>query len=139
MDRLRLRELGTLLFVSRSLEREESELALLDESESDDESESESPVEPEPEPELEPELEDRLAFFRLVGFSLRSSLAFSFSLSFSLASRIRLAVPVFVLNSSGTSTDGFPSALTIFASTLGFSSCCVRDGRETYGRLDLHS
>jgi hypothetical protein len=42
------------------------------------------------------------------------------------------------LNSSGTSTDGFPSAFS-FASTFGFSSCSVRDGLETYGRVDLHS
>lgn len=34
------------------------------------------------------------------------------------------------LNSSGTSTDGFPSA-RILASRLGFSSICVREGRET--------
>ena len=42
------------------------------------------------------------------------------------------------LNSSGTSTDGFPSAFNL-ASTRGFSSCAVRDGRETYGRVALHS
>lgn len=42
------------------------------------------------------------------------------------------------LNSSGTSTDGFPSAFNL-ARRRGFSSCAVRDGRETYGRVDLHS
>lgn len=41
------------------------------------------------------------------------------------------------LNSSGTSTDGLPSAFS-FASRRGFSSCCVREGRETYGRVLLH-
>lgn len=41
-------------------------------------------------------------------------------------------------NSSGTSTDGFPSAFN-FESTRGFSSCCVREGREMYGREPLHS
>jgi hypothetical protein len=55
LDCVRLRELGTLRFLSRSLEREESELELetLDESESslDDESESESEVESESESE----------------------------------------------------------------------------------------
>ena len=73
--------------------------------------------------------------------------SFSFSRSFSFSSRIRLAVPVlyddqgemglygaedahFVVNSSGTSTEGLPSALS-FASTSGFSSICVRDGRDT--------
>ena len=44
----------------------------------------------------------------------------------------------FDLNSSGTSTDGFPSAFN-FASNFGFSNICVRDGREMYGRLPLHS
>lgn len=42
------------------------------------------------------------------------------------------------LNSSGTSTDGFPSAFNL-ASRRGLSSCAVRDGRETYGRESLHS
>ena len=44
----------------------------------------------------------------------------------------------FFVNSSGTSTEGFPSAFN-FASSFGFSSICVRDGRVTYGRTDLHS
>jgi len=133
-DLLRLRELGTRLFLSRSLEREESELELepLEESELEPEDESES----ESESESELESEERFAFF--LDFDLPLPLSISFSLSFSLASKIRFAVPVLLLNSSGTSTDGFPSALN-FASTPGFSSCCVRDGRETYGRVDLHS
>ncbi len=42
------------------------------------------------------------------------------------------------LNSSGTSTEGFPSVFNL-ARRLGFSSCAVRDGREMYGRVDLHS
>jgi len=109
--------------------------------------------------------------YRFVRFLARSVL--SFSLCFSLASKIRSAVPLLyskscvrrrsqdkyhtyinrtankgskhqrkctnlVLNSSGTSTDGFPSAFNL-ASTRGFSSCAVRDGRETYGREALHS
>jgi hypothetical protein len=41
------------------------------------------------------------------------------------------------LNSSGTSTLGWPSCLSL-ASSAGFSSCCVRLGRETYGRAFLH-
>jgi len=120
-DLLRLCELGTRLFSSRTLEREESELEFdsLSELDSDDESESEG--------------EERFAFFLDLDLSL--PLSFSFSLSFSLASRIRSAVPVLLLNSSGTSTDGFPTAFS-FDSTPGFSSCCVRDGRDTYGRVD---
>ena len=43
-----------------------------------------------------------------------------------------------VVNSSGKSRLGLPSFLSL-ARTLGFWSCSVRDGRETYGRLDLHS
>lgn len=41
------------------------------------------------------------------------------------------------LNSSGTSTEGCPSAFN-FASTRGFSSCWERDGLETYGLVLLH-
>ncbi len=44
-----------------------------------------------------------------------------------------------VLNSSGTSTDVGPSAFDDLARRRGFPSCAVRDGRETYGREDLHS
>ena len=84
----------------------------------------------------------------------------SFFRSFSFVSRILFAVPTlerlccirhdglkkrkgtkityFVLNSSGTSTDGFPSAFNL-ASTHGFSSCWVREGCEMYGRVDLYS
>jgi len=117
----------------RSLDREpdaEEEL----EPESDSESESEDESEDE-ESEFDDDDEDRRALLR-DGPSPLS--LFSFSRSFSFDSRILFAVPLLVLNSSGTSTDGFPSALS-FARTLGFSNCCVRDGRETYGRVDLHS
>lgn len=44
----------------------------------------------------------------------------------------------YFLNSSGTSTLDLSSSL-IFASNLGFSNCCVLDGRVTYGLSDLHS
>jgi hypothetical protein len=54
------------------------------------------------------------------------------------------------LNSSGTSTDGCPRPRPSaafddddddddLATRSGFSSCAVRDGRETYGRVSLHS
>lgn len=127
-DRLRLRLAGTRRFRSRSLDRPE---------ESEPELESESDPEPEPddesessESESESEEDERLAFFR--------SLSFPFSRSFAFSSRMRFAVPSFVLNSSGTSTEGFPAALSL-TRTLGFSSCSVRDGLETYGRSNLHS
>lgn len=99
----------------------------------------------------------------LLRFFFDVSPSASFPRAFSLASSIRFAVPLLqsiyqhiypaishgtkkpdeglthlFLNSSGISTDGLPSAFN-FASTRGFSSCCVRDGRETYGREDLHS
>jgi len=131
-DRLRLRDLGTLLFSSRALEREESE----PESESLEESELESELDPEFDVEDESESE-RFTLFELT-LLVFFSLSFSLSLAISLASRMRSAVPLLFINSSGTSTDGFPSALN-FISTPGFSSCCVRDGRDTYGRVDLHS
>jgi len=44
----------------------------------------------------------------------------------------------FVLNSSGKSMEGFPSSFSL-SSVLTFASCSVLDGRETYGRVDLHS
>lgn len=145
------------LFLSRSLERDESELEDERESESESslssleceadvesesESDSESDSDVEEECESEPSEVDRLD---LLAFFLGSDVdaeevvdSFSLALSFSLASRIRLAVPLFFVNSSGTSTDGFPSALSL-ASNLGFSIICVLDGRDTYGRGDLHS
>jgi hypothetical protein len=81
--------------------------------------------------------------------------SFSVSLSFSFASSILFAVPLLAgtrksilskvpaathdtylfLNSSGTSIEG----LRILAATFGFWSSCVLEGRETYGRVDLHS
>lgn len=142
------------LFLSRSLERDESELEDERESESesslsslecevDVESESESDSESEVEEgESEPSEVDRLdlrAFFLGSDVDAEEVVdSFSLALSFSLASRIRFAVPLFFVNSSGTSTDGFPSAFSL-ASSLGFSIICVLDGRDTYGRGDLHS
>jgi hypothetical protein len=147
---------------SRSLEESESE------SDADLDSESLSELESD---ESEPEDDDDLVLVLSKNWHRRrkdqahllarflddpSSVSFvNFSLSFSLASNILLAVPLlqlkvrhesnhqygytnFVKNSSGTSTEGFPSAFS-FASTRGFSSCCVRDGRLTYGRVVLHS
>jgi len=114
----RLRSLfGRLRFRSFDLDLEEfeeesdseSELVELDESLSELEDESESDVERE-----------RLAFLR-GGVSLSFPLS-SFDRSFSFASKILFAVPIGFLNSSGTSTEGFPSALS-FASSFGFSSC----------------
>jgi len=111
----------------RSLDLDESELELdpLEESEPELESESES----ECESELESESDDRFTRFDDFSFPL------PFSLSFSLASNIRFAVPFLLLNSSGTSTDGSPKV----ARSAGFSSCFVLDGRDTYGRVALHS
>jgi hypothetical protein len=93
-------------------EESDSELEVeLDESLSeleDEDSESESDVESE-----------RLAFLR-GGVSFPFPLS-SFDRSFSFASKILFAVPIGFLNSSGTSTEGFPSLS--FASNFGFSSC----------------
>jgi hypothetical protein len=108
-ERLRFRSLDLDLEES---EESDSELEVeLDESllELDSDSESESDVESE-----------RLAFLR-GGVSLLFPLS-SFDRSFSFASKILFAVPIGFLNSSGTSTEGFPSALS-FASNFGFSSC----------------
>jgi len=133
-DRLRLR-LRLLLrlrvrrrFVSRPRDRPPDE----SESELDPEPESESESDPELELELE-DPEEELPLARFGSFPVSN-----FSLSFCFASKIRSATPSFFLNSSGSSTDGLPSFL-IFSSTRGFSSCCVREGRETYGRSYLHS
>jgi len=121
---LRLRDLES----DRRESEPESELELELESESGSElSESDELFEPED------DLEDDRPLLCEDSPSFSSS-----ARSFSLASNMRFAVPLFFLNSSGTSTDGLPSALS-FASTRGFSSICVREGRETYGREDLHS
>lgn len=79
----------------------------------------------------------RLAFLSGVSFPFPLS---SFDRSFSFVSKIWFAVPILeeeksailghyklrithgLLNSSGTSTEGFPSVLN-FASNFGFSSC----------------
>lgn len=129
------RRFGRFLLRSLETEREASELdaELADELDPESESDSESEL-------SEEDLEDLLAFFRILP---SSSLAFasdpsSASRSCSFDSKIRFAVPLFVLNSSGTSTEGFPSAFN-FASNFGFSSIAVREGRDMYGRVDLHS
>lgn len=133
------RRFGRFLLRSLEIEREASELdvELADDLELDPESESDSESESEV---SEEDLEDLLAFLRALpssslDFPLDSS---STSRSCSFDSKIRFAVPLFVLNSSGTSTEGFPSAFS-FASNFGFSSNSVREGRDTYGRVDLHS
>jgi len=128
-----LRPRGLLRLSSRSLERElyESEPEP-DDSEAESEPESDDDSDPDSEEEGET-LDDR--FFR---FFARSVFSSPFSRSFSLASKIRSAIPVLFLNSSGTSTDGFPSAFDL-ARRRGLSSCAVREGRETYGLVDLHS
>jgi len=113
----------------------ESELEPELESESDPELESESESEPEPEPEPE---DDPLRLVRFLEDDASLSPLFASALAFSFAAKILSAVPVFVLNSSGTSTLGCPDAFNL-ASTFGFSSCCVREGRVTYGLVDLHS
>jgi len=116
--------IGTRRFRSRSLDRPE---------ESDPELESE--LEPESEPELEDEsdseseseeVDERRAFL----VSLSFSFSFPFSRALAFSSKILFAVPSFFLNSSGTSTEGLPAALSL-ARTLGFSSCSVREGLET--------
>lgn len=125
---------GRFLLRSLETEREASELDAELADELDPESDSESEL------SEEEDLEDLRAFFRVLP---SSSLAFPLdpsnaSRSCSFDSKIRFAVPLFVLNSSGTSTEGFPSAFN-FASNFGFSSISVREGRDTYGRVDLHS
>jgi hypothetical protein len=109
------RRFGLFLLRSLETEREASELDAELADELDPESDSES------EPESELSEEDLLAFFRALP---SSSLAFPLdpskaSRSCSFDSKIRFAVPLFVLNSSGTSTEGFPSAFN-FASNFGF-------------------
>jgi len=127
----------------------ESESELEDElEEEEDESELLLLSELLPELEVDRDLMRRLfddpdlsfwSFFRFFIFSI-SFPASSFSVPnfarvFSFSSRIRAANPVgFLLNSSGTSTVVFN-----LSRILGFSNCCVRDGRETYGRVFLHS
>jgi len=128
LDWLRLRRRLRLRFLDPGfdLEREREEPELEDESESESESELDE--------ELDEDVDDDLRL-RLPDESFFGS---DSSRSFSFAARILFAVPALVLNSSGTSTDGFPSAFS-FARSCGFSSICVREGRETYGRVDLHS
>jgi len=128
---------GLRRFLSWERERDEDESDEEPESE-ESESESEEELDPEEDEESETEPEERddlRAFF--LGLPL-SGLPPPFALLRSLSSSILFAVPVFVLNSSGRSTLGWPSFRS-FAKTLGFSSCSVRDGRETYGLFDLHS
>lgn len=175
MERLWLSFLrGTRLLLLRSREREDSEPELELESESDalesdaDETDTDSELEDD-DLELVERVdlreydvggEDALgvrAYLRAFFLDLPSDpITFCFSLSFSLASRMKFAVPLlddgekhsqttetrdvtyFFLNSSGTSTEGLPSALSL-ANTFGFSSISVREGRETYGRSNLHS
>jgi len=134
-----LRPRGRLRFSSRSLERDlELYESVPEPDDSETESEPESDDDSDPDSDSGSEAEETDApDDRFVRFLARSVLS-SFSLCFSLASKIRSAVPLLFLNSSGTSTDGFPSAFNL-ASTRGFSSCAVRDGRETYGREALHS
>jgi len=103
-----------------------------EEPESDPESESES--EPDSEPDDGDPLLRLFADFALVDDSPSLSLARSFSFA---ASNL-LAVPFCVLNSSGNSTEGFPISFAL-SKVLTFASCSVLDGRETYGRVDLHS
>jgi len=109
----------------------------LDESEleSDSELDSEPLLESESEDDSPDDLEDRLR--RFFDESLSPILSACLARAFSFSSNMRFAVPLLFLNSSGTSTEGFPSAFS-FASTFGFSNCCVREGLETYGRDDLH-
>jgi hypothetical protein len=129
-----LRLLGTRRLLPA--EREDTESDSDSEPELEPDSESELPdIESDSEPELESESDEELEDDRrLLLLGLLSSLLFpfplSFSLSFSLSSSILLAIPVFVLNSSGISTDGAPLAFS-FASDFGFSSISVREGRET--------
>ena len=112
----------------------------------DDEPESESESEPESESESDEDDDEEDADLRrcfLVGGSSPSARRFPLDFSFSrsrsrsLASRILLATPDLFLNSSGTSTLGVPAALS-FASAAGLSRSSVREGRETYGRSNLH-
>jgi len=120
----------------RDLEREREERDA--ESERDPEEESESDPESDSESVSEPEDADTLLLLFPGFVFVCGSPGFSFARSFSLASSNLLAVPVFVLNSSGNSTEGFPSNFSL-SNTLTFASCCVLDGRETYGLVDLHS
>jgi len=149
MELGRLRRLGTRRFLSRSRDLEDSDPDVEepdDESESDEEDESLSLLLPLPDELDVSESESDVDRLRLLRFLLcESSFSFSlplplpsFSRSFSFASRILFAVPIGFLNSSGTSTEGLPSAFNL-ASTFGFSSCSVRDGRVRYGLGFLHS
>jgi len=126
---------GRLRMSSRSFERDREAYELeLELDDSDSASVSDDDSDPDDEPGSEREEADALLDDLFVRF-LAGSLLLSFSRCFSFAAKIRFAVPLLFLNSSGTSTDCFPSALDL----AGFSSCAVREGRDTYGRTDLHS
>lgn len=134
--RLRLRDLERLDV------REEPESLPEDESESESESEPESESESESEEDEDDDDADRRRCFLVGGSSssarrFRLVLSFSRSRSRSLSARILLATPDLFLNSSGTSTLGVPAAFS-FASAAGLSKSSVREGRETYGRSNLH-
>jgi len=113
------RRLGIRRVLLRSLDLDESESDELDrellESESESETELES-LESESESDVD---DDLLAFLRELSFSFPFT---SLVRSFSFASSILSAVPTLFLNSSGTSTEGFPSAFSL-ANNRGFSSC----------------
>jgi len=119
-----LRRLGTRRLRSLSRDLEDSDDSDSEPEDEDDELESDSELDSESESEAEdPDVERESLLFLLRGGS--SSFAFPFSSfrrSFSLASKILFAVPTGFLNSSGTSTEGFPSAFN-FARSFGFSSC----------------
>lgn len=129
---LELRRCRVFCRFARERERDNELEDELLEDELEDESESESL---ESEPEEDDDDEEEPLLLRLL---LDSPPVSPFNRAFSLASRILFAVPLLVLNASGTSTDGFPSILSL-SNSFGFSSCWVREGRETYGRVDLHS
>jgi len=118
----------------RDLEREREDP---EEESAEDPEEEEAESESESESDSEPDDDALLRLFADFAF-VDDSPGFSFARSFSLASSSLLAVPFPVLNSSGSSTEGFPSNFSL-SNVLTFASCCVLDGRETYGRVDLHS
>jgi len=121
-----LRRLGTrrLRSLSRDLEDSDDSDSEPEDEDEDDELESDPELESESESESEdPDVKrESLLFLLRGGFSSFAFPFSSFRRSFSLASNILFAVPTGFLNSSGTSTEGFPSALN-FARSFGFSSC----------------
>jgi len=86
-----------------------------EEFESDPESESASESDSDP-------VDDTLLRLFPDAVFVEDSPGLPFARSFSLASSSLLAVPVFALNSSGTSTEGFPSSFSL-SSVLTFASC----------------